>query len=225
MRRPLQSLMTICIVALIGYFAWTHRDKVPIPVVTPSSAADRPAESHVEYAEETQARGMTTITGPLADYMMHRQAETPEQADSTPRTPRPATEFDRVGDSPVGTSTPLLRKTFVLANAANLAFEIPAHASSPKLRGTYRSFIQHTGTKTSEEANVELLLLNEQQFSDLVHQQPGDAMFSAEGAPDQEISFTLPPTLNHPVKYYLVFRNDSGSAGKATVQSDFRIDY
>jgi len=67
--------------------------------------------------------------------------------------------------------------------------------------------------------------MNQQQYTDLLNKRPADALFSAEGAHDQEVNFTLPPTIDKPVKYYLVFENGSAGAAKVAVQADFRVDY
>jgi len=167
---------------------------------------------------------MVTLTGPLADYMA-QQEQPKADADYRPAAPRPFNPADRVGDSPVGTSTPILKKTFTVSKAVDLPFEIPAHAASPQLRGTYRSFIQRGGTRSSDEADVEFLLMNQKQYEDLLNGHPADAQFSAEGAHNQEVNTIMPPTLDQPVKYYLVFRNDSNGPGKVFVQADFRVDF
>ncbi len=223
MRRLLGLLTGTCVFVLMGSFAWTHRPAVQIPVAALPQAATQPAETHAEYSEETQARDMVTLTGPLAEYMSHQGRPKAESAHAVSQSAAP-NEADRVGDSPVGTSKAILHKTFAVAKAANLPFEIPPHAASAKLRGTYRSFLP-AGAKSEDEADVEFLLLNQQQYSDFLNQRPADALFSAEGSHDQEVNFTLPPTLDKPVKYYLVFRNGATAAGKVAVQADFRVDF
>jgi hypothetical protein len=35
----------------------------------------------------------------------------------------------------------------------------------------------------------------------------------------------LPPTINQPAKYYLVFRNSAHETGEKLVQADFHIDF
>ena len=54
--------------------------------------------------------------------------------------------------------------------------------------------------------------------------QPSEPLFAADATHDQEVNASLPPTLNKPVKYHLIFVN--GSRGtKKVVQPDFRIDF
>lgn len=134
-------------------------------------------------------------------------------------------------DSPAGTSTTLLHKTFNVASIMDVPFELPAHASTPQLRGTYQSFFVHGGVKQASErfsdqsADVEFLLLNEQQHADLLNGRPGNALFSADAVSNGEVDFTMPPTFGKPAKYFLIFRNASPSDGKKAVQADFRIDF
>lgn len=227
MRRLLGLLTGTCVFVLMGSFAWTHRPQVQIPAAALAPAAAQPGETHTEYSEETAAREMVTLTGPLADYMLHQgqpKAETARAGSRFSSQSSAPNEQDRVGDSPVGTSAAILHKTFSLAKAANLPFELPPHAASAKLRGTYRSYLP-AGAKSEDEADVEFLLLNQQQYSDLLNQRPVDAMFSAEGSHDQEVNFSMPPTLDKPVKYYLVFRNAANTPGRVAVQADFRVDF
>ena len=132
----------------------------------------------------------------------------------------------RVIDSPVGTSRDLLHQMFGVAKVVQLAFEVPANASNPQLRGTYQSFVKHGGALSSEtEADVEFLVLNAKQYDDFLSGRPGEAVFSAEDAHSQEVNTSLPPTLDEPAKYYLNFRNNSRTPGKKMVQADFHIDF
>lgn len=221
MNKWLVWLAALCIPVLAGSYAWTHRHHVPlvpaqIPVANPAP------ETRAAYAEEEQAQQMITVTGPLADYMTQRKPEKVETLQATSYKP---TAADHVGDSPVGTSSALLHKTFGVASVVDLPFELPAHAANPQLRGTYRSFAQQARNVAADaEAKVEFLVLSQQQYDDFLNGRPGDALFSADGAHDQDVNFSMPPTFGQPAKYYLVFRN-SGGGGKKMVEADFRVDF
>jgi hypothetical protein len=217
-------LVGSCFLALVGSFAWTHRHTLATDSATAAS------DGQQTYAEEEQAHQIVTVAGPMADYMQRQKPGNVETVQSTSYQPSAA---ERVGASPVGTSSALLHKTFNLANIVDVPFELPAHASSPQLHGTYKSFLQHSGVQPAQfsdaAADVEFLLLNEKQYADFLSGRPADALFSADASHDQEVNFTMPPTLNQPVKYYLVFRNASAGTEKATakkfVQADFRLDF
>lgn len=209
-----------CALMLAGSYAWTHRYQVAIPA---GPAAAQESEERPDSIEE-EARKMVTVTGPLVEYMK-RQKTAKSEKTQTPSYQLSAVNSatNHVGDSPVGTRM-LLRKTFGVATAVSLPFELPPHAANPQLRGVYRAFVP-TPADDDTDADVEFLVLNNQQYEDFLNERPSDALFSADGAPEQEINFSLPPTRDQPVKYYLVFRNSFRSSGKKIVRAEFRIDF
>jgi len=226
MKRWLVWLVASLVPVTVGSYAWTHRRHF-----LPATAADQ-APPEATYAEAQEAQKMVVVTGPMADYVLRQK---PANVVTLQPISHQTSAADRVGESPVGTSTALVSKTFRVNGIVNLPFEIPAHASTPTLHGTYHSFIQQSaiqqtgaqpgGSPSGDSADVEFLLLNEKQFNDFLNGRPGDAAFSADSAHDGEVNFSLPPTLAQPVWYYLVFRNTTPDAGKKFVQADFRVDY
>ena len=225
MRRVLELLATVFVVILIGLLAWNHRRAVPISAIPLPPATSQPPDTHIEYAEETQAREMVTIAGPLADYVSQHSSNQSAEAVTHPIPVRRMVASDLAANSTSGSSQSILHTTFPLSNATNLSFEIPAHASTPQLHGTYSSFIHQDGDYSDDDAEVEFLLLDEQQFSAFLRQRPIDELFSASGSRNQEVNFTLPPTFDKPKKYYLVFRNGSNAQKKLAVEADFRLDF
>lgn len=134
--------------------------------------------------------------------------------------------MDRVAPSPANTSQQILHKTFTVSTTVKFPFEIPAHAAIPHLRGNYRSFVKDLGVQSNDDiANVDFLILDEDQYADFVGGRAGEALFSADAAHDQDVSVSLPPSQDQPRKYYLVFRNGSGGAAKKLVQADFTVDF
>jgi hypothetical protein len=134
--------------------------------------------------------------------------------------------LDQVGGSPVGTSQPVLHKTFTVRNAVSLPFEIPAHAAMPHLRGNFKSFATKVGIQSNEHsADVDFLVLNEQQYADFTNGNPSATVFSMDAAHDQTVDVELPPSFNQSAKYYLVFRNTPGGDAKKTVQADLTVEY
>jgi hypothetical protein len=205
------------VMVVASSYAWIH--------LRHAAFASAPAPrlvNHETYSEEQEANQEVAVTSPLADYMAHHKPEKIQTLESI--TYKPA-ETDRVADTPVGTSRPLLQQTFRIAGIVDLPFELPAHASTPQLRGTYHCFLQGANASTDDEAKVEFLLLNEPQYVDFLNGSRSEAVFSAEGMRDGEVNVSLPPTLNHVVKYYLIFRADPIRTGKQAVQADFRLDF
>jgi hypothetical protein len=214
-------LVTSLVFVFIASYAWTHRRHIAVPETDSAQS-----QTQATYEEAQEARKTVTITGPMADYVARQETTEVETLAPISTTSPKLTAVEQVGDSPVGTSKPILHKTFRVGGVADLPFEIPAHASTPQLHGTYRSFLEQAGAQSSDSgAEVEFLLMNEKQFADLLSGRPGEATFSAEDAHAQEVNFSIPPTFGQPAKYFLVFRNNSAGKEKKYVQADFRVDF
>jgi len=138
------------------------------------------------------------------------------------QTPFPS---DRVAPSPVGTNQTVLQKTFTLKGTATFPFEIPAHAAQPHLHGSFQSFVRDVHGGSDETANIDFLVLNEEQQAAFASNRPSEALFSVEESHNQEINCDLPASMNQPVKYYLVFRSSDGSKGSRVVEAGFRVDF
>ncbi len=133
---------------------------------------------------------------------------------------------DRVAPSPAGTSQTVLHKTFAVRTSAAFPFDLPAHAAMPHLHGNYKSFVNQVSTQSNDDsANVDFLILKEEQYADFVHGNAGEALFSADASHDQDVNVSLPSTQDLPRKYYLVFRNPPGDEAKKLVQADFTVDF
>ena len=89
----------------------------------------------------------TTIVSPLQALM--ETATAPQTADTEgkeqPARPWKAHPLDHVAPSPVGTSTTIVNKTFAVTSTAKFVFEVPPHAASPQLHGTYHSSAKNSG--------------------------------------------------------------------------------
>jgi hypothetical protein len=235
MRRLLGLLTSFLVLTLIGSYAWTHRQHLIAAVAAPANGADPAAIP--TYAEVQEARKAVNVAGPLAGYMASQQPGAGEQTarietlqpisqktSSENATTQPTSAADHVGDSPVGTSNRILHQMFKVAGTVQLQFEVPAHAANPQLRGSYQSFVRRGGVLSSDDAEVGFLVLNDQQYVEFVKGRGSEAVFSADEAHDQEVNTGLPPTLDQPAKYYLIFRNGAHAATKV-VQAEFRIDF
>ena len=125
----------------------------------------------------------------------------------------------------MGTSQSILHKSFAVSTSAAFPFEIPAHAAMPHLRGNYKSFVTKLGVQSNEDsANVDFLVLTDDQYADFVSGGRG-ALFSVDASHDQGVDIDLPPSLNQPKKYYLIFRNTSGGDAQKVVQADLTVDF
>lgn len=218
MKRWLGSIACGLIVIAAGYYVWIHLRHAPAQ----KSGTGTPVfDETTEYAEQKAAHEAVTFTGPLVNYMSH---EKPGQIETIQPAVYKPISADHVGDSPVGTSVTLIRQTFRLGVIVDVPFELPPHASTPHLHGTYDAFTKGTA-QTSDPGAIEFLLLNERQYSDFLNDRPGEALFSADAAPSGEVNVTLPPTFGHAAKYYLVFRNASVKPQKQAVNANFQLDF
>ena len=188
------------------------------------------------YAEAQEAQRLVTMAGPLADYMAHHQGSSQSPGGESQAGPQvetleeaPAKSIvasDHVGGSVVGSSLRILHQTFRVQSTVQVAFIVPAHAATPRLRGSYESFCKQAGGQNSDtDAEIEVLVLNQQQFADFQNKRAGEATFSADDAHSQEVNTSLPPTMDQPEKYHLIFRNNSRGAERKFVQADFRMEF
>ena len=130
---------------------------------------------------------------------------------------------DRIAPSPVGTTQKILQKTFAVKGSVTFPFEIPPHAVRPHLHGIFESFARDVHGISDDSANIDFLIINEEQYTDLVGNRPSEALMTVEGSHNQAVNFDLPASLDRPVKYYLVFRNSSG--GSKVVEASFHVDF
>jgi hypothetical protein len=132
---------------------------------------------------------------------------------------------ERAVPSPVGTTQNVLEKTFNLKTTATFAFEIPAHAVQPHLHGIFESFVGQVHGASDDTANIDFLILNDEQQADFANNRESETLFSVEASHNQAVNFDLPASMNKPVKYYLVFRNPNGGKTSKVVEANFRVDF
>ena len=142
--------------------------------------------------------------------------------------PAPATSVspvDHVVQSPAGTSKAVLEKTFHLKGTASFPFEVPPHAVRPHLHGIFESFVGQVHGASDDSANIDFLILNEEQETARLNNRPSEALLSVESSHSQSVNFDLPASMNQPAKYYLVFRDSDGGKGNRVVEASFRVDF
>ena len=141
----------------------------------------------------------------------------------TPPQPATVVSSDHVAPSPVGSSQTILQKTFSLKASATFPFEVPAHAAQPHLHGIFESFVGQLHGASDEAANIDFLIMNEEQQTAFASERPSEALFDVDASHNQAINFDLPSSMNHPVKYFLIFRNPQGKS--KVVEANFRVDF
>jgi len=121
-----------------------------------------------------------------------------------------------------------LHKTFPVKNNTHFEFEVPAHASIPRLHGNFKAFVPHPGedSLSDDSTDVDFLLMNAAQFSDFAQGGgSGTALYTTNPTHDHEVDFLLSPTQDDSVTYYIVFRNSPGGAAVKQVEADFSLKF
>ena len=121
--------------ALVGGYYYYHDGAS----AARAQIAEQPQEPETKPAVQDPDK-MPPVVGPLAQWMQHgKQAQTQPPEDRPARKPHPS---DHIAESPVGTSSSIVRKAFAVSAPAKFSFEVPAHAASPQLHGTFRAFVR-----------------------------------------------------------------------------------
>ena len=208
-----------CCVVWAGFgwkYIWLKQSVVagkrqPIPLLDPTFAKD-----------PSIASAKTEVIGPLANVVKGKPIHDPSEiasvlsvddsdnaaknGDATEKTATqpdqgPPTAFNLVG--PSGAQGPLrFRATFQLKTYRYFHLIIPAHATSPRVHGTFSAAL----AQSRKEELTDFLVLDRDQLKDLAQGEAPDAIFSHESS-HGVVDVRLSPTILDAKDYYLVFSN------------------
>lgn len=216
----LKPALIVVVLAVMASYFWHNRRHVASSVAAPATSASENSEPASAEAEE--ANQSITVAGPLANYMLHGK---PVPIQIVKGISYKETAEDRVGESPVGTRRDVLHKAIRVSGLTDVRFQLPPHSATPQLRGSFQSYPPPSDTPSNDaNADISFLVLSDRQYTDFLQGRPGEPIFSAEATHNQAVDATLPPSLDRPVTYHLVFLAD-GAAKQAVVQTDFHIDF
>jgi hypothetical protein len=135
--------------------------------------------------------------------------------------------FDHVVRTPTPAPQRVLHKTVTVRKYVTSDFEVPPHCLNPRLRGTFKSYrYEDKGSRTSDDAaNIDLLLLDEQQYSDFMRGPSEATTRMVNAAYEREIDWALPATFETSRKFYLVFNNSTGKPKTKVVDTDFTLSF
>jgi hypothetical protein len=136
-------------------------------------------------------------------------------------------EVDRLVHLTANPPKNFLHQTFEVLGYKAFEVEVPSHSARPRLHGTFQSFVKNdTGSMVSNEsANLDLVLLNEEEFAEFRKGKQGTATYTLDPAYDQMVDCALASTLDQPRTYYLVFRNPPGGPKSKFVKADFTASF
>lgn len=137
------------------------------------------------------------------------------------------TQGDRLVHLAANLPKNFVHQTFQLQGYKAFEVVVPAHAARPRVHGTFQSFVKNdSGSLVSNEsANLDLVLLNEQEFGEFRNGRQGTATYTLDPAYDQMVDFAIASTLEEQRTYYLVFRNPPGGPKVKFVKADFTASF
>ena len=142
---------------------------------------------------------------------------------------QPETASEHMVQSAVPPEQHFLHKTFSIQKYESFELQVPSHCLRPRLHGDFRSYrYGDQGNRASDEAaDIDVLLLDEQQFNDFSHGSgPGEAPTrSTQNAYEQQIDWALPSSFENPRKYYLIFNNATGKPKTKIVEADMTLSF
>jgi hypothetical protein len=134
--------------------------------------------------------------------------------------------LNQVRSAPSEPARHFLHKTFKVDTFVKFPFDVPAHAFNPKLRGSFKSYLAGKSSDSGDDSsNVDFLLMNAEEFDDFAHNRSSAVRYSIGAAHRQDVDYSLPATLEDPVKYFIVFRNSSANAPPRMVDADFTLSF
>ena len=120
-----------------------------------------------------------------------------------------------------------LHTVFSVKKYAQFAFVVPPHQGHPTLRGDFRSFTKRDDPDSTSDktADVDLMLLNEQEFNEFRHGRLETATYELDPGHNQTVDWGVPASFDQPQQYHLVFSNSAGGTGIKFVKADFTVTF
>lgn len=198
----------------------------------PASNADRaqeakPAEPELKAATPEDPGPIATVVQPLA--ILKGQAKALPTKPEAEQAPAPQ-ELLPV-DHPVYLKSEVprnvLHKIFPLNKYAQFSFVVPPHQGHPRVHGDFQSFTKRDAPNSTSNntADVDLMLLNDQEFDEFRHGQMQSTTRELDPAHNQMVDWSVPPTYDEPQQYHLVFSNSDNATGPKFVKADFTVSY
>jgi hypothetical protein len=186
------------------------------------SPQQEPVEEPVIKAATPEDPGpIATVVAPLD--VLKKQGDV---SDAKPAPTREAVAIDHLVSVEPGKPKRVLHNAFSVHRQTQFAFMIPAHQSNAKLHGVFRSFTKRDDPDSSDRtADVDLLLLNDEEFNQFQNGQPQSVTYELNSAHNQMIDWWIPATRAEAKTYHLVFINSANDVKLKFVQADFTLTF
>jgi hypothetical protein len=164
-----------------------------------------------------------TVVGPMTIWEQEAESIQAQRQDALRRQLHPADRLVYVEAKPEH----FLHRVFSLSDHTQFSFVIPPHQANTRLRGTFRSFTKRNDPDSTSDrtADVDLLLLNEQEFNEFQHGQPQSVTYELDSSHNQLVDWRVPMTYGEPQTYHLIFGNSEGGARIKFVEADFTVSF
>ena len=189
-------------------------------------------QSQQVQSDEPEIKGATpedpgpiaTVISPLAILKGQAKASTTKPDEFIPREPL---LIDHRLDLASVEPKSVLHKVFSVNKYSQFAFVVPPHEGNAKLRGTLRSFTKRSDPDSTSGsiADVDLMLLNDQEFQDFLHGQPQTATYELDSVHNQIVDWRVPTTYADPQTYHLVFSNSGSGPKTKFVEAEFTVSF
>jgi hypothetical protein len=221
--RRLPALFIMGWLFLVGSSSIKERSIAKLSTLK-SPQLEAPEEPEIKAATPEDPGPAEIVVRPLQILKEQLHSSQPKsEAAALPQEPLPV-------DHPVyvdaGKPRHFLHNLFSVNNNAQFAFHVPPHQDNTRLRGTFRSFTRRDDPASSDRtANVDLMLLNEQEFSEFLHGQPQSVTYEIDSAHNQLVDWRVPTTYREPQTYHLVFSNPGSGTAIKFVEADFTVSF
>ena len=138
-----------------------------------------------------------------------------------------SSSLDRVHTAPPAAPLKLAHGLIRIDNYEKVPFEVPSHVIIPQVLGEFSSFMQAAGGAriTDESADVELMVMTEEQCDDFTHKRSAQSVDAVEPSHSGGVKITLPPTHDDPTRYCLILRRATDGKKPVWVNADLRVEF
>ncbi len=219
----MKKYCALLIIGLVVWFFGLQRNTLPQAKLlkTEPSPQEQVEEPVIKPATPEDPGPIATVIVPLD--VLKKQAASSATKPAPPQEPLP---IDHPISVDPGKPKHFLHNVFSVNHRAQFAFLVPAHQGNARVRGTFRSFTKRNDPDSSDRnANVDVLLLNDEEFDQFLRGQPQSVTYELNSAHNQMVDWWIPATRADAKTYHLVFINSADNTKPKFVQADFTLTF